>query len=260
MNSISFAELEKSHFTNVFARNIIKIEYQEYKNRILKNDSELIESLFFGDIYIVKNAYKKKLLEKIRSELHEWGTKTKASYHEIKEGVPNFHRILDKDGKFYVSSKWHGYYFFNFNKDPWNIFNIAEEKYFLNQKIMGFNEKETFNNSPKDKYVTRVWIVQYPQGGGYIQAHDHSSDVFCLANIAIMSEKGKDYNNGGIYFIDENANKIFIDDQVEVGDLLVTYKRQVHGVDPVDPNIKTDWKSEKGRWVMMYGNVPTNNY
>ena len=124
---------------------------------------------------------------------------------------------------------------------------------------MGYVENEVFNNTPKDKYVTRVWIVQYPQGGGYIQAHDHSTESFCLANIAIMSEKGIDYDSGGIYFIDENANKIFIDDHVNVGDIVTTYKKQIHGVEPVDPKIETDWKSDKGRWVMMFGNVPSSS-
>ena len=258
MENTTFADLERTTKSNIFAKNFIKISFQEYKNRILNKDSDLIKSLFYGDIYIVQGAYDKKLLEKISLEVHSWGTTTKDTYHQIKEGVPNFHRIINEDGKFYAKSKWHGYYFFNFNDNPWDIFELVKEKYFLNEKIEGTEKYARFDNKPNEKYVTRVWLVNYNQGGGYIETHNHTPESYFLSNIAIMSEKGKHYNSGGIYFIDKRANKIFIDDQVEVGDYIAFYRKQVHGVDPIDPEIKTDWKSDKGRWVLIFGHVPTN--
>ena len=258
MENTTFADLERTTKSNIFARNFIKIKFEEYKNRILNKDSELIKSLFYGDIYIVQDAYNKKILEKIKLDAHSWGTTTKDTYHPIKEGVPNFHRIVNEDGKFYAKSKWHGYYFFNFNDNPWDIFELIKEKYFLNKKIEGTENYSRFENKGNEEYVTRAWLVQYNQGGGYIQTHNHEQEPFFLSNITIMSEKGKDYQSGGIFFLDERANKIFIDDQVEFGDYLVFYKKQVHGVDPIDPKIKLDWKSDKGRWVLIFADVTTN--
>ena len=176
------------------------------------------------------------------------------------EGVPNFHRIIDRNTKYNLLSKWHAYYFFNFNTDLWDIFNLQKELIFLHHKLTGCSAESTFYNTPKDGNVSRIWIVQYPQGGGYIQAHDHINDgsLVPLTNVTCMSEKGKDYESGGLFFLDEYGNKVYIDDYLEIGDVVVTYKKQVHGVEPIDPNVEADWSSEKGRWSIVHGYVQTD--
>ena len=258
MSAITFKELEKTKYSNIFSRKIITLSFNEYKKRVLENDSTLIESLFYGSTYIVKGFHNKELLIKIKKEIHQWGIKKEPSFHQMKEGVPNFHRIINKNPLYNIQSKVHGYYFFNFNKNPWGLFNLTKEQFLLKQKIMGFGNKDFTQNTPKDGIIDRLWLFQYPQGGGFIQSHDHTQDIDSLANIIIMSQKNKDYNSGGVYLIDEHANKIYVDDGLEVGDLIVIYKKQLHGVEPVDPGITTDWSSEKGRWMMVRANIKSD--
>jgi len=47
---------------------------------------------------------------------------------------------------------------------------------------------------------------------------------------------------------------------LKIGDYVVVPfgKSEVSGVDPIDPKTKLDWRSKKGRWVLIFSDVPTN--
>ena len=257
-----FDILESSKPPKVFTRNIIQITFDEYRKKILKGDGEINEALYDGDIFIVKSVYDKEYLKKIKNEIHQWGLDSDSSFHKITEGVPDFHRIIDRNNLYNIQSKWHCYYFFNFNKNLWDVFQVTNEMYYVNQILMGSKKEGYLKSTPKDGAVVRIQVVHYPQGGGFVQAHNHYplvknkySDFFNVANVGILSEKGKEYSTGGLYCTDENMNKIYIDDKAEIGDVVVSYGLQNHGVEPVDPNMKTDWSSKKGRWTMLFGNI-----
>lgn len=259
MKKLTLAHLEKVKGTNLFARNIVEMAFQEYRQKVLAGDPELVQNIYGGDILVVKGAYPRDQLLKIRHEIHQFGQQTKSSFHKILEGVPNFHRIVDENPIYNLLMRWHCYYFFNFNKDPWNLYKFFYEMYSLNQILSGYDVDEFLTKTPKDGAVARFQVVQYPQGGGYIQVHDHTPTInFKAITVSILSDYGEDYKSGGIYFLDAYGSKFYVDRRLKVGDVVVSYGRQVHGVDPVDPEVKLDWNSERGRWVCLFGNVKSD--
>ena len=70
-----------------------------------------------------------------------------------------------------------------------------------------------------------------------------------------MSKRGEDYKEGGFHAIQEG--NLFVEQEAayEIGDIGIAYATIQHGVSLVDPNGKTDWQSNDGRWWMgLYSN------
>ena len=73
---------------------------------------------------------------------------------------------------------------------------------------------------------------------------------------AKMSVRGVDYSLGGLYFVDQEGQEMDIEDEIELGDMYISYATVLHGVKTVDPGKTTDWNSMKGRWFLgLYSNV-----
>ena len=48
----------------------------------------------------------------------------------------------------------------------------------------------------------------------------------------------------------KNQKKYNIEKKLDIGDAVIFYGSIIHGVEKVDPNLKLNWKSEKGRWFI----------
>lgn len=91
-------------------------------------------------------------------------------------------------------------------------------------------------------FFTCARLHQYPRGGGFMVPHrDHFSQVVTVdAGLAyyqpflILSEKGRDYQEGGAY-IDREGERILYEDSCLAGDVVVYDGRTIHGVSDVDP-------------------------
>jgi hypothetical protein len=60
----------------------------------------------------------------------------------------------------------------------------------------------------------------------------------------------KDFNSGGIYFLQGSGQKIDIEQYWSKGDLILFNACKIyHGVAPVDPDEKFDWLTSKGRYT-----------
>ena len=68
-----------------------------------------------------------------------------------------------------------------------------------------------------------------------------------------MSKRGVDYEGGGFYVIDQSHRRVFLEDEIEVGDIGIGYATVLHGVAPCDVHKISDISKTDGRWFLsMY--------
>ena len=74
-------------------------------------------------------------------------------------------------------------------------------------------------------------ITRYRNGDGFHPHYDNPGEIQC---IVFLSQKGIDYDKGGLYLIDEDGNELDADSSINTGDLVIlnSYKRY-HRVEPV---------------------------
>jgi hypothetical protein len=78
--------------------------------------------------------------------------------------------------------------------------------------------------------------------------------------ILILSKKGKDYEQGGLYYDTDEGERVYADEIGNPGDVVLILAQIPHGVEKIDPHVKTNWPSFKGRWsgVVAVNKMVTN--
>ena len=82
--------------------------------------------------------------------------------------------------------------------------------------------------------------------------HRHSDPVGyhqLVVPTIVMSNRGEDFEHGGLFVEREDGSRVDIDDVAEIGDAVYFHAETIHGVAPVDPKESLDWLSFKGRWM-----------
>lgn len=253
--------LEKSKKSALSLRNIVVIDFLEFKNKIYSNTEEnvnlLTESLFSGDVYILKNAFEPSFLINLKNKAHDLGLKNEQSYHPMIDGVPDQHRIIDHEvSKNYTyTAIRHSYFFFPFNGDPLNMFNEVNERWRVFKFLGGFAKDIYEKNLPHDGVVDRIQLAHYPAGGGGLEPHQDPILNQKVIIGGIISKRGADYKTGGIFFMNDKKERIEVEDYLDIGDMFCSYPTVVHGVNRVDEDKELDWKSNDGRWFLgLYSN------
>jgi hypothetical protein len=97
-----------------------------------------------------------------------------------------------------------------------------------------------------DKIEDGLWtaarIHQYPLGGGFMGIHQDSIlsgvsknsglDYFQL--LVVMSKKNEDFEQGGS-FVELDGTRIYLEDESELGDIIIYDGSTSHGVADIDP-------------------------
>ncbi len=258
--------MEKSVFTKAWEarekqsppprrmRNLFTMPFEELKNKVLSQDPEwvqkMIDSLYSGDVYILKGAYPQEFMLRLRKELHEHGKKTPSEFYSMLEGVKNFHRIIDAEiaKKYTFESIKHSYYFFPWNQDTFQVFSTAYPPWRIIKQLSGLRPDEYEKNTPKDGMVDRLQIVHYPSGAGRIETHSDPYQVHRLIISCFMSKRGADYRSGGVYFLDQQNKKIDAEPLLDIGDMQIYFPTILHGVDTIDEGTSLNWLAPEGRW------------
>ena len=207
------------------------------------------------DAYILKNSANKNLKNTIIQLANYYKKNKKTTFYKMVDGVPNFHRVIDKNitKKYSLFAIKHSFYFYN-----WNIKTKLEKKlkdgvykHWRYVKLLAGNSKKKYeNNIPSDGQIDRLQIVRYPAGGGELRDHVDPRKNQRVVSGIIMSKVGKDFKNGGFYFKSSKNKKINIEKSLDEGDAVIFYGSIAHGVDKVDPDEKLIWNSNKGRWFI----------
>ena len=251
-----WALIEKDGTQPRFLGKVFSINFADFSRKILAQEpkfvSNLVESLYSGDAYILKNAFPPKFMEDLAVNLHEYGKQTPSSFYKMLDDCPDFHRIITPElAKNYALRQIkHSYYFFPWNQDPFDLFKPVLNRWGVFKVLGGFHFNEYEKNVPSIGIVDRIQVAHYPSGIGELELH---SDPFKNQRVAlsgIMSKRGKDYFTGGAYILDKNQNRFDLEDEMDVGDIYIVYPTVFHGVETIDKENIVDWNSISGRWFM----------
>lgn len=252
--------LEKNYSPPKYVGKVSDLEFLTLKKAIdTKNEKflkNLIKRMFVNrEAYILKRCVKKGL-KKIMLDLAQiYKKKSKSRFYKMYDGVPNFHRAIDKKvtKKYSLYAIKHSFYFYNWNIKTKLEKSLKEGAYWHWRyiKFLAGNDKRKYeNNIPSDGQIDRLQIVRYPSGGGELRDHVDSRKNQRVVSGVVMSKRGKDYKSGGFYFNISKDKRINLENKIDEGDAVIFYGSLVHGVEAIDPKEKLSWKSDKGRWFL----------
>ena len=238
------------------------IKWDDFEASVIKGDEEFIKmlvgSLISGDAWILKGAFSLEFIKEMKERCLTWCASRPESFHQILDGVPDFHRAVT----FELSKKYstrhcrQSAYFFRWNGDPLNIWTEVTRKWRVVKIALGMGETRFESNFPRDGMTDRLQIARYLPGIGYLEPHrDPFAAQPCFIS-GYMSKRGVDYQGGGFYFVDENNKPVFAEDNIDAGDMCIGHANLLHGVAPCDG--APDWKGSDGRWFLGLYSVPSD--
>ena len=187
---------------------LIEIEHKEFVSKILEQEplfvKSTVESIYNGDLYLLKNSISKKNVNYIIDTIHKYNISSPSSFHQLHQGVPNFHRWIDKSmgDKYCIKHVKHSTYLFPWNEDIGEVGKIIFESSRPLKLLSGLDLDTYSFNTPEDKQIERIQIARYPPTG-WIEPHADPTPVIRLIISGYLSKRGVDYNEGGFYMIDK---------------------------------------------------------
>ena len=252
--------LEKKYPPPKYVKKINILDFLKLKKAIDNKNEKYIKLLIRkmyinNEAYILKKAANKNLKKTIIKLADNYKKNRRSTFYKMLDGVPNFHRIIDRNitKKYSLYAIKHSFYFYN-----WNIKSKLEKKlkdevykHWRYVKYLAGNKKNKFeNNIPSDGQIDRLQIVKYPSGGGELRDHVDPRKNQRVVSGIIMSKIGEDFNKGGFYFKSSSKKKLNIESKLDEGDAVIFYGSIAHGVEKVDPEKKLSWNNNLGRWFV----------
>jgi hypothetical protein len=223
-------------------------------NDILKTPAKRFRQSLQDNIFIIRNYFSAERAQEIRSICQTFAKNTDATWYPCEDNIPDYHRIHNNYEKAYVKSKQHGFYYHPWNKGLLNFSNFREIFEFK-LKMGNFNASEfdrLLKNIPSSGTIMRLVVHQYPRGGGGQQRHvDPVSKYARVQTLIMLSERGVDYENGGLYVETKSLGRIELDPLLKLGDLILLSPSIIHGVDQIDHAENLSWLSDDGRWILL---------
>jgi hypothetical protein len=212
--------------------------------------ADLRQRLADCECLLIKGAIEKEPLLRIREYLTKVGQSSLPTYYKIEAGCPNFHRIIDRDPRSDVEGIFHQFVFHPWNQDFFDVFSLFRPVYQLKNRLSGLPAEKYLGTTPVEGCTARVAFQFYPSGGGML--HRHSDPVGyhqLVVPTIVMSKRGQDYAEGGLFVEKADGTRIDVDGIADVGDAVYFQAEVVHGVAPVDSARQRDWLSFRGRWM-----------
>ena len=69
--------------------------------------------------------------------------------------------------------------------------------------------------------------------------------------VLALTQRGRDFQSGGLYARTDRGDFIDIDKYAEVGDLMCVRADMRHGVGSIDPELAIDRAVDSGRWMLF---------
>jgi hypothetical protein len=247
-------------------RRVIERPYDEFRRDVLAQDPQqvksIVESLYGGDVFVLKNAFTADYMLGLKKTMHEYGKKSESSFHKMHDGCQDFHRKITPElAKNYALRQIkHSYYFFPWNENPFNLFDPIYQRWGVLKFLSGFQFDEYEKNIPSTGVVDRLQIVRYPSGVGELEVHSDPYLYQKMAISVIMGKKGEDFETGGAYVVAENKERIDLEGAFDIGDIYILYPTVFHGVETIDKGCEVDWDSMVGRWFMGFYSNASDEY
>lgn len=201
---------------------------------------ELAQEIARGAVLVLNSAFTLPEVEFLKNEALRLRSSEPSSFHKMLEGAPDYWRdISDPEiaKKYSVSHVKKVAYFF-----PWNashalsptVFDTVYPRWRVLKTLAGLRPDEFEDLTPKDGKVVGIQITEYPQGAGFIAAHQDPGHNQRLIMSGYLSTRGKDYQVGGFWALDSEDRKFGMESFIEAGDMGTCLTSLVHGVDSTD--------------------------
>ncbi len=253
-------KLLKEDYFPSYLNNLQSFEFLDFEKIINgnnENSEKLLNEVFNGDSLIIKNVFNRNEIKDLKDAIFNIEINQKEQNYRMIEECPNFHVSNKKNNIAPVKDNYdetaHSHYFFRWNKDEINIFKKFDKIWDLIKVFSGLEKNSYKLHKPVDLIVDRIQIIRYPLNEGYITTHCDAS-AWQKLNIGIcFNEKGKEFDEGGLYLLDKDENKINIEEKLEIGDCFCWIPTVFHGVDipKLNGNKIKDWNSKSGRWQAL---------
>ena len=205
-----------------------------------------------GAVYIVPSGIDRALLLELRDYLGRVGRSSLPSYHSIKVGAPNSHRMNDGDERSYVRGRFHQFSFYPWNQDLFGLFDLLGPVYHLKNVLSGLPPMSFLGLTPEHGCTARIAAQFYPKGGGGLNLHTDPVDRHQLTVPTLeLSHRGDDYSCGGIYVTRADGSVLDAQDHLHLGDLLFFNAATPHGVATIDEVEPLAWHRFEGRWIVL---------
>lgn len=173
------------------------------------------------------------------------------AFYPINDSCPDYHRYNDEYPNSIVKAKVHTFKYNLWLEQNEQLITDFKDIFELKASMGGLNDLQHLKNKPSQGFVARVDINHYPIGGGYMSQHIDAVNKFNPIQTLISgTTKSKEYTSGGVYAVIDNQ-KIFLDDFMQKGDLLIFDQSIPHGVDYIDADKTLDWSLKLGRVMII---------
>lgn len=237
----------------MYAGEIVRIDAATARRREPSVVATMRDRLAGGDLYVVEGWVDPDVIARIRAYLGDLARSSLPNYHPVSAGCPNFHRIDRWDERSHVGACVHSFSFFPWNHDVFGFFDLFAPVYHLKNEVSGLEPGSFLGRAPDRGCTARLSFQYYPKGIGGLNRHQdplgyHQITVPSL----IMSEKGRDFSEGGLYVEAGPSERLFLDDVSRPGDVVFFNAAHNHGVERIDPDAEPDWLSLEGRWMALF--------
>ena len=213
---------------------------------------ELRNEILEGSVVICREVIDPELVRSLLGYLKQVGRNSLPTYAPIEIGQPNFHRLNKADERSYVEGCFHQFVFYPWNQDVFDLFAVTQDLFRLKSALSGMSPDMYLGREGHGGVVARIAVQFYPSGGGYLNRHRDPAGTHQLTvPTVILSTKGLDFDDGGLYVEDSEGRRSEVDNLAGPGDAVFFDARLIHGVDPIDPEADLDWLSFRGRWSML---------
>jgi len=232
---------------------VTEIARPDFIDLVYSGTGEFMERINAPEAFVVKAFYNSLRVQELRDAAFQTGLTSDASWHPLHDDCPDYHRLHDNYPKAHVKQKMHAFYYHGWRPHNKYKFDFFSDVFSIKNFLAGFPEKEFLSNIPSEGFIARVNIHHYPKGGGYQTEHvDPVGKHAQIQTLVAASEFGKDYSKGGVFARSApGAEKGYVDPYMKPGDMLVMSPGIHHGVDPVDPDLPYEWRTNDGRWMIL---------
>lgn len=210
--------------------------------------AEIGDHVMRNGLALLKGAFPMALLQPILDGVFNWGQKSAPQ----RESENSFHRIDERPPQSQCPHTFHAH---NFQLRPGRIeaemdalirpvFSAMRD---LQNRVAGTNAR--FEPDAEMRFL-RPQVIQYPSGGGFFDEHVHPLEPQRVGLITGLSQKGRDFNEGGTCFR-VNGNEHSFEDAHAMGDIILFRYDIPHWITPIDESEPLDWTRKAGRWTMV---------
>lgn len=214
---------------------------------------DLLEKLDDERICVIRNVATRQEIAAWIAYLGQVGRGSLPNWQAILPNCPNFHRLSHWDERSYVKACFHQFSFFPWNDDVFSMFGRFRPIFELRNLLSGAEPGAYLGYEAYDDCIARLSFQFYPKGIGGMNEHiDPVGPHQAVVPLLMMSELGRDFEEGGIFVRTTDGEVVFIEQHTCPGDVVLFSPKLAHGVARIDPHKSADWLSFEGRWMAIF--------